>query len=167
MLRCARVSVKLPPSGLQQAPSQLSTSSFPLHLKLPSSDDTLSSCWDCGGLHERVDGCVSLSRLATEFPALTDKAPTTYIARCKRPCIHSSPLPSGTRMRGPGLLIILTLAAVMLNSRIIRWQHRLLAKGCEQFTLVSLAGLNAPLGDIKLLSIADDIFQMARPQTLL
>ena len=70
-------------------------------------------------------------------------------------------------MRGPGLLIILTLAAVMLNSRIIRWQHSLLAKGCEQSTLVSLAGLNAPLGDIKLLSIADDIFQMARPQTLL
>ena len=29
------------------------------------------------------------------------------------------------------LLITLTLAAIMLNSRIIRWQHSLLAKGCE------------------------------------
>ncbi len=34
-------------------------------------------------------------------------------------------------MQGSHLLIVLTLAAIMLNSRIIKWQHSLLAKGCE------------------------------------
>lgn len=69
-------------------------------------------------------------------------------------------------MQGSYLLIFLTFTAVMLNSRIIRWQHSLLAKGCE-LTDVPLEVVYNPLRTLTSPLTAGDTSHTTRRQTLL